>query len=1536
MIPKKLHRVIIALNRELGLTWNGRLNEKNCTDSIFSQSPAVVPIVIELSNENSNNCNTSAHVIVDPVVTLLVDPWKNLLVGSKMASKGAELGFINPLVKDGRKVAQLQQKELDSMADKWQAAIVMYVVGESPTIPSVKRFMAAVWSNVTQPHVFYHDEGYFILKFANVEDKNTIVVGGPYTFYGKPVIIKPWVANFNFYEEVLKVIPLWVKFPNLPLNCWGSDSLSRISSLLGVSLFADGCTTRQERVSFARVLIEMDVTNPLPDHVWIEDTTGKAFKKPVLYDWKPQFCKPCNIVGHDCDKIQKAKPVKPAVKKVWVPKQMQQAEQPQVVSTNAHTPPHTQVVPQASGNVDWKIVTRRTKGPSRMRNMSPSNPFTALSSDLGLKEITDGDMTEVGDDHTVIQAPNHEEALIETRVKETKFKKISSKFGRYWSWGESYKDNPRGRIWLGWQHLEVDLSILTCHEQFIHCVVRDRSGCVYLYFTAVYGLHTIEDRKRLWSALLQIQASVGAYPWILSGDFNTILADGDRINGCPVTAAETCDFNNFAVSAGLCVLQSVGDYFSWHKGASEGKVASRIDWCLGNPAWAMKFSGVPMQYLNFSISDHVPLMISCLPDVPEGGKPFRFLNFLAHHTQFAPLVKAVWDSPGAGSCMFQLWCKLKQVKCKLKSLHREEFVGIAEKIDKARTLLASVQQDLVTAPTTELHLQEIECIADLRKWLKVDEIALRQKSRIQWLQVGDSNHHYFFSSLKERNRINRISILYDAKGNKLVYDEAIQKEVISFYKALLGSSAPSLPSVHLPTLRKGPTLSVSAKKWLIRQVTNDEIDLALKAIGDDKAPGLDGLNAVFFKKSWHIIKEDVYRAVKELFLSNTMLPQFNTTSITLVPKVLNPTLVKYFRPIACCNVVYKLVSKVLTTRMQTVISEVVNEAQSGFIPGRQIADNILLATELIKGYIRSHVSPRCMLKVDLKKAYDSIEWPFLKDLMLGLGFPECFVGWVMACITTVSYSILINGSPTLPFRARKGLRQGDPMSPFLFALGMEYLTRHLQHLQSLPDFNFHPRCEKLAITHLMFADDLLIFARADPHSVLMLFDAFSKFSKASGLEANLDKSNIYIGGVNASERRAIVDLVHIPEGQFPFRYLDVPLSIKKLVYNQCRPLIDKVISRDKTWTARNLSYAGRLQLVQSILLSLQAYWCQIFILPKKVIKEIQNYCRIFLWTGHTDPSRKSLVVWHRLCLPRSAGGWNLKEMSLWNKAVVSKLLWALTHKMDKLWCRWVHAYYIKGRFSPLTNMLLLLEGGMQLPTKDRLLQWKVVTDDLCPLCSKCPESVSHLFFHCEFAAGRTGDRHKLLLMYFAKCVYGIWIQRNEMVFNHKCRDPKAVLQDVKFRVAFGGRKKGKVHGLGSGSPLYYAPPLRGGGSSSSYIPSLYSQFQQQFTQKTQELEATQAQILREREEERLERQREKEELQREKEELQRERDAERLEHQREKQEKEENDRAQAKVIAELKEAMENYGRMFNQCSQFQSQDRRGPPGGGAGLGTPTG
>lgn len=171
--------------------------------------------------------------------------------------------------------------------------------------------------------MFYLDDGYFILKFETIEERNQITTSGPYSFYGKPIIVKPFTAELNFYEEVLKVIPLWIKFPNLPLLCWGSDSLSRISSLLGVPMFSDEYTTNQDRVSFARVLVEVDITSSLPDHVWIEDSYRKVFKQFVLYDWKPAYCKAYCTAGHDRTKVSKPPISKPVVKKKWVPKVVQ-------------------------------------------------------------------------------------------------------------------------------------------------------------------------------------------------------------------------------------------------------------------------------------------------------------------------------------------------------------------------------------------------------------------------------------------------------------------------------------------------------------------------------------------------------------------------------------------------------------------------------------------------------------------------------------------------------------------------------------------------------------------------------------------------------------------------------------------------------------------------------------------------------------------------------------------------------------------------------------------------------------------------------------------------------------------------------------------------------------------------------------------------------------------------------------------------------------------------------------------------------------
>ncbi|XP_058721841.1 uncharacterized protein LOC131593425 [Vicia villosa] len=233
----------------------------------------------------------------------------------------------------------------------------------------------------------------------------------------------------------------------------------------------------------------------------------------------------------------------------------------------------------------------------------------------------------------------------------------------------------------------------------------------------------------------------------------------------------------------------------------------------------------------------------------------------------------------------------------------------------------------------------------------------------------------------------------------------------------------------------------------------------------------------------------------------------------------------------------------------------------------------------------------------------------------------------------VSYRYLVNGQMSKILQAKRGLRQGDPISPLLFTLIMEYLHRLLGTLKQSAGFNFHPRCAKLGITNICFADDLLLFARGDVNSIRHMMDKFHQFSEATGLRANPAKCRIYFGGLNDQMQHDIATTINFG--------------------------------------------VGRKQLVKSTLMSIAGYWMQAFPLPKKIIQRIEVICKNFLWSGKAV-GRKALVAWDKICLPNNAGGLNMTYLSDWNKATILKLLWNLHMKSDKLWIRWIEAYYLKG------------------------------------------------------------------------------------------------------------------------------------------------------------------------------------------------------------------------------------------------------------------
>ncbi|KAL9246131.1 hypothetical protein vseg_019705 [Gypsophila vaccaria] len=253
------------------------------------------------------------------------------------------------------------------------------------------------------------------------------------------------------------------------------------------------------------------------------------------------------------------------------------------------------------------------------------------------------------------------------------------------------------------------------------------------------------------------------------------------------------------------------------------------------------------------------------------------------------------------------------------------------------------------------------------------------------------------------------------------------------------------------------------------------------------------------------------------------------------------------------------------------------------------------------------------------------------------------------------------------------------MSPLLFTIAMEYLTRIHMVMCDHRDFKFHSLCRQMKLTHLCFADDLLMFCRGDCQSVSLLLSAFETFSLASGLTMNKAKSQLFFNGTSLKTGNQLQLLTGMPQGSLPFKYLGVPISSRKLAVMDCEVLIEKAVSQIRAWGARKLSYAGRLVLVKAVLTHLHSYWASIFLIPAGVLKRINQICRNYLWEGQGHYSHSPNVAWEEVCKPIKAGGLGILNSKLMNKALIGKYVWWIAQKEDKLWIRWVHGTYLKSQ-----------------------------------------------------------------------------------------------------------------------------------------------------------------------------------------------------------------------------------------------------------------
>lgn len=274
-----------------------------------------------------------------------------------------------------------------------------------------------------------------------------------------------------------------------------------------------------------------------------------------------------------------------------------------------------------------------------------------------------------------------------------------------------------------------------------------------------------------------------------------------------------------------------------------------------------------------------------------------------------------------------------------------------------------------------------------------------------------------------------------------------------------------------------------------------------------KAPGPDGLPGLFFKKYWSTIRSQVSLAIQNFFKEGWLLPQVNHTFITLIPKKLSACNFNQFRPISLCNFYYKVIAKILVNRLRPLLSRIIDPSQSAFVPNRWIIENVLVAHEVVHSFKKSKRKKSFVgLKLDFHKSYDCLEWEFIHRVLKAVGFDDNVAKLINQCLSTVRFTLLLNGTKSSSITPSKGIRQGDPLSPYLFILCIEVLARLINRETDAGKIHG----AKIAtgapgITKLVYADDVLLFYGAKISEIDVLMSCVNKLCGWSGLSVSTEE-----------------------------------------------------------------------------------------------------------------------------------------------------------------------------------------------------------------------------------------------------------------------------------------------------------------------------------------------------------------------------------------------------------------------------------------------
>ncbi|KAE8736154.1 hypothetical protein F3Y22_tig00000132pilonHSYRG00024 [Hibiscus syriacus] len=1046
--------------------------------------------------------------------------------------------------------------------------------------------------------------------FKTISDKLAIMKRTPWSFEGMLLAIVHFDPKLSLEEFDFRPLAVWVRIFELPLGFMKIETAEKIGNRIGKIIATDTRPGDGRMGGFLRVRVEIDSSKPLRRCVKMGVFANGDSRKCLLkYERLPSFCHKVSPIKRPDESSSSRKAGIVYAEGDFNGRTLTSSANTPSPDRGTRTPrgrpwmPGRDLLVSSSANQEDTDPSDPTGTDSSLPRTFPdvfvrcnrelieelqdyrveSVRAEVGSSSSGKRKIGDASkgkrkvkrinrkVVHISDSTLNSKVGTSEEEdpseLLEEGAGDNKTEaiRVATKMGGCFEVERS--ERCVGLMMLWKEGFEVTLQSFSNIHIDVEVVWKDKK----FRFTGFYGRSEWSNKRLNWE-MLSYLASISSLPWCVGGDFNEVIHVNKKSGGRNPVRSQMEEFKQCLRVAEVWDIRPRTGWFTWASGTrARSFVCERIDRYVAKNDWRLLFPEARVDTVPMASSDHSAIVLSLegvavMRSVRKDY--FKFDACWAEEEKCKDIVQRAWGNwddsfetkVGKLGDTLGGWQRMRRSKAK-----REE--------KRLRGAILKIDSGPFNDEKCDLRRN---VMAELKDVLDKDEMFWLQRSRVAWLKDGDRNSSFFHARANGRRKKNWIEGLENEGGVWCDRLEDIFGIASSYFSSLFRSSAANPDEEIFQAIEH--CIETCDNEMLCREFSAEEVTFAFSQVNPSKAPGFDGLPGHFFRSFWNIIGSDFVNLCLCLLNGTKEFDFVNRTIVVLIPK-----------------------------------------NQCAFVSGRSISDNFLVAHEIFHYLKRAKNGPNkgAALKLDMEKAYDRVEWDFLLNVMTRMGFCDPFVNLIRKCISTVSFQIRINGVLSDAFVPQRGLRQGDPLSPYLFlfcAQGLSALLLKAQRQNEIKGIRASVRGPR--VSHLFYADDSLLFVKNSLAEVRRIKGILDQYEKASRQKVNYEKSSIYFSpNTPSADRGSFLRELGVAEASEPGSYLGLPLVVgkgKRAAFNFIK---DRTEKRIPGWTKRLLSFGGREVFIKSVVQALPTYAMSCYLIPDGVLEDIKSQARSFWWSG---------------------------------------------------------------------------------------------------------------------------------------------------------------------------------------------------------------------------------------------------------------------------------------------------------------------------------